>query len=401
MQIRITKKNINDQELARAIAGIATDEGVGQEVQEILGRLIKADHPQDGEKIPEKYMRYIGDQLISEFKTLLSVLTENVEIWMSDQSRERRSVFKSLSKASDSIPFLSQEQMDELRALIESHFRSAIGLGYTVPEDLKKKWQKMGLKNSNVDLEEWIVRSYVAGRLADALTNSTTYADLNKLIRGHVMSRQDKLIIQLSKQNSARFIVGYGEKLGGLATDVVLDQHKKSINSIIQKYFSGELTREAHSDSGFSPEEESVIRKVSSWRELASELRDRFKQTDLVRDWERVAFTEMRYASNLGRLTNIQHEGGGDAEDVEVFYHVLPTACNSCKKLYLNPDGVPKIFKLSEILHNVAETGGMNVGRKASTIGQADGWLPNAVVHPNCHCYPVRKIGGYEYAEFQ
>lgn len=399
MKVQLTKKNISEQELSKALAGIAIQEGVSHEVHDLLDRLVKSEPEHEEDKIPERYIRYIGDKLISDFNALIRSLSDNIDRWIDSQAETRKTFLKSLRKADGAIPFLTQEQLDELSALIESHFRLAIGLGYTVPDGIKKQWAKAGIKDPNIHLDEWIKSAYVAGRLAEILNNDMSFADMMKLAKKLPMSRQDKLVLELSKQNSARFIVGYAQKLGGLATDVALDQHKQSINSLIQSYFKGELDKEAHPDNGFTPAEESIINKVSSWKELASELRHRFKKTDLVRDWERVVFTEMRYATNLGRLMNIQHEGGGDPEDIEVFYHVLPTACNSCRKLYLNPDRSAKIFKLSEILQNVAETGGLNIGRKASQIGKEDGWLPNAVVHPNCHCFPVRKIGGYKYAD--
>lgn len=401
MKVRLTRQNVSDHELAKSLAGIATQEGVSHEVHELLDRLVKADKAQTEDQIPEKYMRFIADKLSSEFRALLRSLTDAIEIWIDAQGKGRKTLLRSLRKAEDASPFLSQAQIDELRALIESHFRSAIGLGYSVPDDVKKRWQKLGIKDPNIHLDEWIKTAYVAGRLAEVLNNNTSFADMKKLAQKLPLSRSDELVIRMSQQNSARYILGYADKLGGLATDVALDQHKRSINAIIQEYFKGNLERVPDEAYGFTSDEEEVVRKITSWRDLASELRDRFKQTDLVRDWDRVAFTEMRYATNLGRIMNIQHEGGGDPEDIEVFYHVLSTACNSCKKLYLEADRVtPKIFRLSEILANVEETGGMNVGRKASTIGDRDGWLPNASTHPNCHCYPVRKIAGYKYAEF-
>jgi hypothetical protein len=402
MKVQFTRQNVSERELATALAGIATEEGVTHEVHELLDVLVKADHKDAEDIIPERYMRYIGERLVSDFRSLLIVLMDNVEIWIEHQSKSKRSIFKSLSKADDeNTPLLTQDQLDELQRLIEHTFRSAIGLNYSASDDQKKSWQKIGIKDANVSFENWIINSYLVGKVAELVNNKTSYADAIKLVKKLPMSRLDKLTIDMAKQNSAKYILGYASKLGGLATDVALDQHKKSINAIIQSYFKGELNREYRADGEFSLEEQSVIHKVTSWRQLASEFRDRFKQTDLLRDWERVAFTEMRYATNLGRIVNIQQEGGGDAEDIEVFYHVLPSACSSCKKLYLEVDGVtPKIFKLSQIIDNVAKTGGLNVGRKASLIGKADGWIPNAVTHPNCHCYQVRKIAGYKYAEF-
>jgi F0F1-type ATP synthase delta subunit len=399
MQVRITKQNITERELAKALAGIATEENIVHEVHELLDRLVKADHPQSEEKVPEKYIRYICNQLMSDFKSLLIMLTENVDRWIEAQANPKR-FLKSLRKADDTTPLiLTQEQLDELKELIEAHFRSAIGLGFTANETTQKQWQKIGIKTPDIHLEEWIKHAYVAGRLADLLNDNSTFEEMMKLAKKLPLSRMDKLIIQMAQQNAAQFIKGYAEKAGNLATQVALDQQKKAINFIVQQYFAGNLKREPVGDNGFTASELKEAHRVISWRQLASELRNRFKQTDLVRDWERVAFTETRYATNLGRLMNAQIEGGGNPEEIYVYYHVLPTACASCKELYLNRDGTPKRFKLSEILANVLETGGMNVGRKASAIGQKDGWIPNASTHPNCHCYPVRVKEGYTHAD--
>jgi len=392
MQVRVTRENITDEELAKALSSYISNEHLTSKVVELLS---KKEHNHVGEEIPERYLRQIEKKLNITTRSLMTTLVQNIEKWFKGKSTFKKNI---LSKRSGVPPTLTEAQVAELRLLIESHFRSAIGLGYKVPSSLQRQWNKYGIVPPEQDLETWINQSYVAGRLSFVLANGDTYADMVKLVAKIPLNRVDELILMQAKQNAARFVTGFGRKLADKAEDIILANEKKNLNLIIQSYFSGDLKITKYNEEGLSREEMSILesdRSVKGWQELSSELRSRFKQEDISRDWDRIAQTEIRYSTNLGKLASIQHEGGGDADEIEVYYHVQPIACASCKKLYLNPDGTPKIFKLSEILHNVARTGGMNVGLTASKIGKEGGWLPNASTHPHCHCYPIQYMREY------
>lgn len=381
---------MTDQELVKALAGMIHEEGLTHEMMEILQ---KANHLH--EEIPEKYIRTLVSRAKKARNGILSVLFRNLDLWFSHESKIRYRGF--LHKAErENPPILTQEQMDELRRLIESHFRHAIGVSASVPPEMQKKWDRMGIQQPKDTLDRWIVESYVAGRLADILNNHSTYEEMRNAAKHLPISRMDQLVLEAAKQHAAKYVTKYGRTLADIAEDVLAENHQKALNEIVQQYFSGKLTHTLYNEGGFTPQEVqsllSTKKQVKGWRELATELKNRFKAVDRDRDWDRVAISETRYATNLGRLVNIQIEGGGNANEIEVYYHVQPTACSYCKKLYLNTDGTPKTFKLSEILHNVQETGGMNIDRKASQIGERGGWVPNALTHPHCQCYPVRLV---------
>ncbi|UOF90798.1 hypothetical protein LSG31_00500 [Fodinisporobacter ferrooxydans] len=395
MQVVLKRKNINNIELAKALIGVMNSEGIAHEVLENLKK--SEDHNHD-EPIPEKYIRSIVSKMNEEFNSLLMTLFRNIDKWFAYVSRKGKSFLRKAEN--EPPPLLSQEQIDELKMLIESHFRAAIGIRYNIPKDLQKRWAKAGIEKPDEDLETWIRQAYVAGRLADVLTNSSTYAEMVRMVKKLPLSRMDRLVLDAAKQNAAKYIKSCGVKFGDVAEEVILNNNKSALHDIVQGYFSGDLKHTTYNAERLSPEEVqhllSTDKQVKGWRELSTELKNRFKAADMSRDWDRVAVSEIRYATNLGRLVNIQVEGGGDPDEIDVYYHVQPTACKYCKELYLEPDGTPKIFKLSEILRNVQETGGMQIGLKASRIGEEGGWVPNALAHPFCHCYMVRYIKGYK-----
>jgi hypothetical protein len=389
LQLRVQRKNILDSELVKALAGYIEIEGIEDNM---IHRLSRHEHE---EPIPEKYVQTILDKMNMDFRSIQMTLLTNIDIWLAAQANIPKKKF--LQKADDpKPPVLSEKQVEDLRQLIEAHFRTSIGLQVNIP----KTWSKIGLQLPDDNIESWIQKAYVAGRLSEVLINGSSYADMLKMAKKLPLSRVDMLTIQAAKQNAAKYIKGYGRKLADIAEDVLVNQHKSALQSIIQDYFTGDLTHTTYNDAGFSPSEVdrllSTDKEVKGWRELSTELKNRFKASDVGRDWDRISVSEVRYATNLGRIMNIQVEGGGDPEDIEVYYHVQATACKYCKKMYLEPDGSPKIFKLAEILKNVQETGGMQIGLRAGLIGEAGGWVPNTLCHPFGHCYPVRVIKGYK-----
>lgn len=106
----------------------------------------------------------------------------------------------------------------------------------------------------------------------------------------------------------------------------------------------------------------------------------------LTGDWSRNFTKSVQYIShtalNEGRAAMV-HRRHGDNEKGRVYFLVQPTACNTCRKAYLNGNE-PKLFTLREL-----EANGSNIGRK-----QAD-WLPTlGAMHPNCRCMVQEHIEG-------
>jgi hypothetical protein len=106
---------------------------------------------------------------------------------------------------------------------------------------------------------------------------------------------------------------------------------------------------------------------------------------DRSRDWQRIASTEMNDAIQQGIYSEIREKSEHGAEQF-VYKRPNPDACAHCKRVYLE-DGVPKIFKLSELADS-------NVGRKAHA------WLPTiGSVHPWCQCQLHMLPDGYGFVK--
>lgn len=126
-----------------------------------------------------------------------------------------------------------------------------------------------------------------------------------------------------------------------------------------------------------SPEEISKTIEISTKNELKQKLRDTTK--DAARNFERVAVTEISNAIGLGSIDRIVDDNSDkDLRDVIVYRIPVEdiSTCVYCKKFYLESPGVPKLYKLSDIMAN-----GSNFGKKAVD------WKPvMGSTHPNERC---------------
>ena len=395
MRLTVKTKNVTPADVTEALSRYILHEHLRDDMVAILQKA--DDHHEGNEPIPERYMKTIVKRLNKFFLKLRVTLDDNVRKWFEAHAKPKRWwQQKGVRVPGD----LTDDEVDELRRLIESHFKMAIGIDVRLPTATQKKWQVMQIALPEQDsLKSGVIQAYVAGRLQTILDNNDTYEKMLQEAKRFQPTRQDQLMMDAVTKNAAKYIVGYGRKLADLTEDMLLQRHKGNVHDVVQRYFSGELTQTTYNEEGFTPEEAekwlSTNKSVQGWRELATELKNRFKQEDIGRDWDRIARSETRFASNLGALITMQEEGGGDPETIYLYYNVHPTACRYCKQLYLHTDGTPKLFKLATILANIEATGGMNVGKKASLIGEEGGWLPNALVHPNDQCVPYRYIERY------
>lgn len=115
-------------------------------------------------------------------------------------------------------------------------------------------------------------------------------------------------------------------------------------------------------------------------------------------EWTRTAQTELVRAFNFGHLAaTLQAVPGNEGKagpgfslpDVKVFK--LPAsdeACAYCNRLWLLPDGTPRLYDLREILEN----GDNAVGDGGRPRRGGDLRATVGPVHPNCHCGPLRLV---------
>lgn len=123
--------------------------------------------------------------------------------------------------------------------------------------------------------------------------------------------------------------------------------------------------------------------------QIASDMRE--KTGDLYRDWKRVSNTEISNGMNLGEVDAIiDRNKSKPTNEIYVFKYVNKdgATCIHCKKAYQNPDGSPKVYKLSELQAN-----GSNYGLKPSAYRATIGPM-----HPNCRCNIIELPVGFKFA---
>jgi len=265
------------------------------------------------------------------------------------------------------LDILTEKQIKEIAKIIENYtgvvLHAMTGTGKPDPETLKK----LGIPANATSLIE---NAYVLGKLVQILNESDvkkiTYAELKKRASKMPLTAMEKNSLKYAQQNAAQYVTALGQKVGRQINTQIVNASKSANLEIMQR----NLIRDTVSQS---------IIKQQTRGKLASELYHNTE--DWARDWRRVAHTELWNSRLQGEVASIlagdtihgQAKGG----DTQVFRRPSPDACNHCKRLYLETDGVtPKIFKMSELLAN-----GDNVGRKVTE------WLPTTyTTHPNCTC---------------
>ncbi len=262
---------------------------------------------------------------------------------------------------------LTEKQIKEIAKIIENYtgvvMYSMTGSGKPDSETLKK----LGIPENALSLIE---NAYILGKLVQILNETDikkiTYEELKKRASKMTLTVMEKNSLKYAQQNAGQYVTALGQKMSRQINTQVVNASKSANLEIMQR----NLIRDTVSQS---------IVKQQTRGKLASELYHNLE--DWTRDWRRVAHTELWNSRLQGEVASILAgdtiHGEAKGGDTLIFRRPSPDACNHCKRLYLESDGVtPKIFKMSELLAN-----GDNVGRKVSE------WLPTThTTHPNCTC---------------
>ena len=254
---------------------------------------------------------------------------------------------------------LTISQINQIKSIIKEHMgvimQITTGDGKPSPRLLKK----LKLPKAITDL---ITTSYQYGKLG-----TIKGKDLANMSAADVKALMRQVKLTPSQQHSVEFM------------KIKAQQH---IDSLTQKITSNVIASAIQSDLSMWSEIKQVIPAAiennSPRYKVLQELRD--KTQDMYRDWHRVAQTEMWSAKCQGEaeaILNKESPLSKQGAETEVYIRPSKNACQKCKQLYVESDGVtPKVFLLSELMSN-----GSNYGKK-----QAD-WLPCIPpLHPNCSC---------------
>jgi len=267
---------------------------------------------------------------------------------------------------------LNSAEIDTIRNIVNGHWTSlgistygAENVGDIHPE-IQQLIQRGVITHQAAALLDPVADAYIFGFLRRKLEQSGVDVKELSLDEFHGMLQRDPIPLSDAENASIAFAKKWGgqyartvaERAAGRAVAKLAEIDTESFLADQKGNFIGESTAEALKDR-WSPDS------------LAARLRA--ESGDNITDWDRVAATEIQNAVENGTADDIQQSFGGDPL---VAKEVNPTACEYCKKVYLDDRGFPKIFKLSELRAN-----GDNIGKKK------ENWLPVVgVVHPWCAC---------------
>jgi hypothetical protein len=265
-----------------------------------------------------------------------------------------------------------QAQRDDLRLLVRQHYLSRLtaeqkAAFWSVPRDVQERWREAGVlgpETKGEPLSEIIDSMAEAARLTDLLHSNHTYAQMRRMAVRAPESAVDKLALHVANETLTSAIERLATRHGDIVADTASMQQRKHLLSVV-----GNVKIDGRGKN---------IRE-----RLARDMANLLDGKDVRREWERAAITTTRYAYNLGVLARLR-----DNSTAWIAYDVHPQACTSCKKLLLHNDETPRAFLLASIWQQIAEDGGLNIGRKATLIGKDDGWRVGVVVHPLCRCRP-------------
>lgn len=393
--------NLDADDLALSLAGLALAEGIAEPLARSLR---ESEHTREPTR--ERHLREGFDAFVAEGQRLDQAVADNLGRALATilELRDPRSIRKSNPPRIIPWPrrrrglYLSQAEVDELLDLIRAHYRVMIRAGVAMEAGITpaqvRRWKALGVLQPNVRLAGLVSDAFVAGRLEQLLNDGNSLEDVRRMAREFPMPREASLTLR-AVQERVRYDLsgGLGYKAEQQAGQLIMGINARRVNEVVAAYRAGNLKRTPTNRTGLSPEEVAATETgaaVEGWRGVARELRNRMARDDRARDWERVATSSLRLSANIGAISAMAEQG------VEsLYYDVHANACEHCKRLYLEGDGTPRVFPVSQLMTTIEETGGANYGRKASRIGDPDeGWLPNALAHPWCQCRPKRVLQG-------
>jgi hypothetical protein len=270
---------------------------------------------------------------------------------------------------------LTDAQLHEIRQIIADYHNAFVVNTISpdaVDEMVLQRLKDLGLVNVEMNVIE---DSYLYGRVIEAMEDpkvaKMSYQEFRDYVKRNPvpLSAVEKRAISVAQHTAAQYAVGLGRRVDMETGATLLGEDQALANQM--------------RDTIRTTTAESIAR-----RESAAQLKSKlgWATRDWARDWDRIAITEMHNAHQRGQADSYVTKFGSG---VRVAKRVMPDACPHCVRLYVGPDGHPRIFKLSEL-----EKNGTNFKKKVAD------WKPVlGAVHPHCQCQLIRIPEGWGFAE--
>ncbi len=270
------------------------------------------------------------------------------------------------------MDILSRNQLKEINNIIQRHIGVMLHLTVGEVSGMESSVDQQTLSRLGLPsyTKSVIDNSFVLGKLVQILKakdlRNMTFEELKNRADTIHLTDIERNSLDYTKQNAAQYVKGLGQRITTQVMNTISDQNQAQNLEEIER---GEI-RSRISRAVIDRESRGSI--VSALGHMSE---------DWTRDWQRLVNTEIENAKLDGEAVAILNGqsiySSQKRGDTLVFRRPAPDACPSCKKLYLQSDGItPKVFKLKDLIRN-----GTNVGRRRNE------WTPVIhATHPNCVC---------------
>jgi hypothetical protein len=236
---------------------------------------------------------------------------------------------------------------------------------------------KRGLVSPGVENESYIDAAYKIGRGLEALEphvvpdgppDEVLKEKLKEALRYKLTPRDEKAIEFMKRQ-------------GALLMRRPAETYSAELERVVQHHGEARLLTEGELGAIRSTVSAAIRREGSG--DLARDLRDAVKGTNLQNDMDRVARTELANAHCFGGYVTLKEKLAAQGiNDPEVYKFVSPYACKDCRRIWGDPAN-PIRYRLSFI--EAREARGGNFGLPHAEWGPVIG-----TVHPNCTEGPLQ-----------
>ena len=280
------------------------------------------------------------------------------------------------------LPPITPEQMARIQELVRLYHEAVVAAicgEAQLPVEVVLALQRAGVPRwpHPALIEQSGYLGWLAAAIPDPLAlTPMTAAELQQRVakRPLPLSRAAALAQQWAAVSAATYCRGLGNRVNETTGEVLIE-----VDRAQRQRMEGLIREETAQDIHL--------------QETADQLRSRIGHAsgDWCRDLRRIANTELHNAMEQGYGARVAEEHGADALVAKV---PNDNACDACKRLYLGPDGKPRIFKLSEIQ---GATNAVDPERPGHGRRQAD-WVPTlSVLHPHCRCKCTWVPQGWEF----
>lgn len=265
---------------------------------------------------------------------------------------------------------IPEHKLKMIREAVEKNYHTLLVqlLGKKdVPKDTLAKLRKQGLNVKNI--ESFLTRVYQHTYLNEHQAGPKTLGEMESQQEGR----------SAPKSHASRFAV---EQLNQNLVNL-LEKQKTDVVSRIDGMLRDENHRFKFQFQSAPQGDLGKILKDQTMHQIKNRLIE--VSGDANRNWERVVHTEISNAVGMGSADRILKDNEEKpAGQIYVYRVITPdeSTCRWCRKFYVDSDGSPKVYRLSELLMN-----GSNYGKSAKD------WLPGiAATHPNERCSAIIEL---------